>query len=59
MEKRKKCSTFKPFLVKNAEYDGSMELPKLKTSEEIPKRVITFSKAMEKNRRDFDCWVAF
>ena len=37
---------FNSFLVRDAEYDGEMELPVLKTSDMLPEGVITFSKAM-------------
>ena len=50
---------FHAFLVENAEYDGKYELPVIKTSNLIPDRVVTFSKAMAKSWTDFDCWVVF
>lgn len=50
---------FRSFLVENAEYCGKIELPKLKTSDEIPNKVITFSKAMAKSHKDYDAWVVF
>ena len=50
---------FHSFLVENADYDGCFELPKIKTSDLIPKKVVTFSKAMSKSCNDFDCWVVF
>ena len=50
---------FRSFLVRNAEYDGKLELPVIKTSAQIPTKVITFSKAMSKSCNDFDCWVIF
>lgn len=50
---------FHAFLVEKAEYDGKYELPIIKTSNLLPKRVITFSKAMSKSCVDFDCWVVF
>ena len=50
---------FRSFLVENAEYCGRIELPKLKTSTEIPNKVITFSKAMAKSYKDYDAWVVF
>ncbi len=37
---------FNSFLVRDAEYDGEMELPVLRTSDMLPEGVITFSKAM-------------
>ncbi len=50
---------FNSFLVTNADYDGYIELPVVKTSDLLPDKVITFSKAMSKTWNDFDCWVAF
>ncbi|MGM9551911.1 MAG: DUF4417 domain-containing protein [Clostridia bacterium] len=50
---------FKSFLVEDAEYDGYIELPKIKTSDLIPDKVVTFSKAMEKSFKDFGCHVMF
>ncbi len=50
---------FHSFLVKNAEYSGMLELPCLSTSNKVPNKVITFSKAMSKSCKDFDCWVVF
>ena len=50
---------FHAFLVENADYDGYIELPVIKTSNLIPEKVVTFSKAMSKAWNDFDCWVVF
>lgn len=47
------------FLVENADYEGCFELSKLKTSTLFPEKVITFSKAMGRNFKDFDCFVIF
>ena len=56
MEKEKQ-DVFRAFLVENADYAGKIELPKLRTSDSIPEKVITFSKAMSKNCKDFSAWV--
>ncbi len=48
---------FHAFLVKNAEYDGELEIPKIRTSCDIPNRVILFSKAIRS--KDYDQWVCF
>ena len=48
---------FHSFLVKDAEYEGELEIPKIKTSSQIPNKIIPFSKA--RNTSDYDCWVAF
>ena len=50
---------FHSFLVEKADYDGYFELPKIRTSSQLPDRVITFSKAMARTWKDFDCWVMF
>lgn len=45
---------FNSFLVRDAEYDGEMELPVLRTSDMLPEGVITFSKAMSsKSKKDY------
>lgn len=50
---------FHSFLVEKADYNGYFELPKIRTSSQLPDRVITFSKAMARTWNDFDCWVMF
>ena len=50
---------FRSFLVEDADYEGYIELPKIKTSNLIPKKLVPFSKAMSKTWKDFDCWVMF
>lgn len=50
---------FHSFLVKNADYDGCFEMPKLRTSDKLPDKVISFSKAMAKSWKDYDCWIMF
>jgi len=52
-------SAFKSFLVKNANYNGFFELPKLKTTDTLPQKLIPFSKAMCRSFTDFDCFVHF
>ena len=46
-------------MVDGADYEGSIELPKIKTSEFLPNKLILFSHAMSKSCNDFDCWVMF
>ena len=58
-EKFNNYDVFHAFLVENADYDGYIELPVIKTSDKLPKKVVTFSKAMTKSWTDFDCWVVF
>lgn len=50
---------FHSFLVESADYDGYYELPVVRTSDHLPDKVITFSKAMSKTWNDFDYWVIF
>ncbi len=50
---------FHSFLVEKADYDGYFEFPKIRTSSQLPDRVITFSKAMARTWNDFDCWIMF
>lgn len=50
---------FRSFLVEKADYEGYIELPKIRTSALIPEKLIPFSKAMAKTHTDFDCWVMF
>lgn len=58
-EKFNNYDVFHAFLVENADYNGDIELPVIKTSDLIPEKVVTFSKAMSKKWTDFDCWVLF
>lgn len=53
-----KCrDVFRAFLVENAEFDGLYEIPVIRTSNLLPEKLITFSKAMKSE--DYDCWVCF
>lgn len=47
------------FLVADADYEGYIELPKIKTSNHRPQNLVSFSKAMSKSWNDFECWVMF
>lgn len=58
-EKMNHYDVFHAFLVENAEYDGELELPCIKTSDKLPNRLIPFSKAMERTTTDFNQWVMF
>lgn len=58
-EKFNNYDVFRSFLVANADYDGYFEIPVIRTSELLPDKVVTFSKAMSKTWKDFDCWVVF
>ena len=58
-EKFNNYDVFHAFLVENADFDGYIELPVIKASDELPEKVVTFSKAMSKSWSDFDCWVVF
>ena len=49
MKKTKNCfGGFRSFLVENADYDGHFELPVIKTSNLILRKLVPFSKAMAK-----------
>lgn len=50
---------FHSYLVEDADYEGYIELPKIRTSNLIPQKLVPFSKAMSKSWNDFDCWVMF
>ena len=58
-EKFNNYDVFHAFLVENADFDGYIELPVIKTSDKLPEKVVTFSKAMSKSWSDFDRWVVF
>ena len=58
-EKFNNYDVFHAFLVEDADFDGYIELPVIKTSNELPEKVVTFSKAMSKSWTDFDSWVVF
>ncbi len=50
---------FNSYLVKSATYAGIEEFPCVKSCNEIPNRIITFSQAISSKWNDFDCWVCF
>lgn len=50
---------FKAFLVKNANYEGELEIPVIKGIKNIPNKVISFIDAMKKSTKDFNQWVHF
>lgn len=55
--KREPTDVFHAFLVKNAHYAGREEIPCIKTSDLLPEKVISFSKALKSN--EFDSWIHF
>ena len=57
MSKRKIKDVFHAYLVENANYAGKDEIPCIVTSNLIPKKIISFSKAI--SRKDYDCWIHF
>ncbi len=59
MDYNNKYNVFHAFLVENTNFDGYIELPVIKTSNMLPQKLVTFSKAMSKTWTDFDCWVVF
>ena len=48
---------FHAFFVKNAIYDGDLEIPRIFPDEAKPKKLIVFSKAIRS--RDYDAWIHF
>ena len=49
---------FHAFLIENAKFSGEYDFPVIKGCNEIPRNLITFSKAL-KERRNFHQWVCF
>lgn len=57
---RKGCKdVFNAFLVKNATYEGELEIPCIKPIKEIPNKMISFSKAVSKYNDDYNQWIHF
>lgn len=55
---RKSCKdVFNAFLVKNAEYDGKDEIPFINGSQDIPNKLLVFSKCI--SSKDYNQWVMF
>ncbi|MCD7727285.1 MAG: DUF4417 domain-containing protein [Ruminococcus sp.] len=55
---RNECKdVFNAFLVKNATYDGNLEIPCIKPEYQIPNKLIAFSKALRSS--DTNAWVHF
>lgn len=48
---------FHAFLVRNARYEGDLEIPCIEAENRLPKRLIPFSKAIGSG--DYDAWVHF
>lgn len=48
-EQFNKYDVFRSFLVQNANYDGYIELPVIKTSDDLPKKNCNILKSYEKN----------
>lgn len=48
---------FRAFLVKNAHYEGELEIPGIRAEQRLPSKLIPFSKAL--SRKDYDAWVHF
>lgn len=59
MNCNKSRDVFKSFLNENFDYSGFLELPIIQTSDKIPNKLVSFSRAMSKSWKDFDCWVHF
>jgi hypothetical protein len=57
---RSSCKdVFKAFLVKNAKYEGNLEIPVIKGIKDTPNKVISFMDAMKNSTKDFNQWVHF
>ena len=50
---------FKAFLVKNAKYEGELEIPVIKGIKDVPNKLISFIDAMKNSTKDFNQWVHF
>ena len=50
---------FKAFLVKNAKYEGELEIPVIKGIKNVPNKLISFIDAMKNSTKDFNQWVHF
>ena len=48
---------FRAFLVKNAHYEGELEIPCIATEQSLPSKLVPFSKAVGGN--EYDAWVHF
>lgn len=48
---------FRAFLVKNAHYAGELEIPCIEAEDQLPSKLIPFSKAV--GSKDYDTWVHF
>ena len=48
---------FRAFLVENARYDGNLEIPKIKPQDDLPNKLILFSKIL--GCKDYNQWVCF
>lgn len=55
----KNYDVFRSFLVEDTDYDGYIELPKIRTSNLLPDKIVPFSMAVSRKWKDFDCWVIF
>ena len=50
---------FHAYMVEDAEFDGAFDMPLVKATQRIPKRLIPFSWAMNPKCREFDAFVHF
>lgn len=48
---------FKSFLVKNADYEGTLEIPIIKTIRDVPNKIISFKDALL--TKDYNQWIHF
>lgn len=54
-----KYDVFNTYLLRDATYAGSLEMPRLVGQQVIPNKLVPFSKAMAKSFTDRDCWICF
>ena len=47
------------FLVKNAKYEGELEIPVIKGIKGVPNKLISFIDAMKNSTKDYNQWVHF
>ena len=57
MKTKNENDVFHAYLVKEAFYDGIYEMPRIKPTNELPKNLISFSRA--KGTNDFNRWMHF
>ncbi len=54
-----KYDVFNTCLLHGAQYAGDLEMPVLQGTDQVPNKLVPFSKAMARSFTDRDCWVCF